>query len=89
MQLNTWHSFDAEVALHHLESSTEGLTTADAQHRLAKYGPNTIPEKRRRSLLMILLGQFGDFMIMVLLAAAQISGETKRDQKETKRVRVD
>ena len=74
MQANTWHSFDAEVALHHLESSTEGLTTADAQHRLAKYGPNTIPEKRRRSLLMILLGQFGDFMIMVLLAAALISG---------------
>ena len=67
MQANTWHSFDAEEALHHLESSAEGLTTADAQHRLAKYGPNTIPEKRRRSLLMILLGQSGDFMIMVLL----------------------
>lgn len=74
MQQNVWHSIDADEALSRLESSAEGLTTADAQHRLTEYGPNSLPEKRRRSVLMMLLGQFSDFMIVVLLAAALISG---------------
>ena len=47
---------------------------ADAQQRLANYGPNTVPEKQRRALWRILQQQFSDFMIIVLLAAALISG---------------
>jgi len=69
-----WHSIEADEALLRLESSATGLTTEDAQERLAEHGPNAIPEKRRRSLLAILLGQFTDFMIVVLLMAALISG---------------
>ena len=69
-----WHSIEADEALLRLESSTTGLTTEDAQKRFAGQGPNAIPEKRRRSLLVILLGQFADFMIVVLLVAALISG---------------
>ncbi len=57
-----------------LESSVTGLTTEQAKKRLAEHGPNAIIEKRRRSLLSILLGQFADFMIVVLLVAALISG---------------
>ncbi len=57
-----------------LESSLTGLSTEQAQKRLAEHGPNAIIEKRRRSLLSILLGQFADFMIIVLLLAALISG---------------
>ncbi|MDH5485768.1 MAG: cation-translocating P-type ATPase, partial [Gammaproteobacteria bacterium] len=37
-------------------------------------GENALPEGRRRSVLTMLLGQFADFMIMVLLAAALVSG---------------
>ena len=44
------------------------------QNRLIEYGPNSLPEKKRRSLLLLLLGQFSDFMIVVLLVAAFISG---------------
>jgi Ca2+-transporting ATPase len=69
-----WHSIDVDETLQRLETSANGLTLAEAQRRLSEYGPNTLPEKRQRSLLMILLGQFSDFMIMVLLAAALISG---------------
>ncbi len=57
-----------------LESSLTGLTTEEAKKRLAEHGPNAIIEKQRRSLLSILLGQFADFMIVVLLVAALISG---------------
>jgi Ca2+-transporting ATPase len=71
---DAWHSIEADEVLQRLESSAQGLTTAVAKQRLAEYGPNIIPEKRRRSLFKILLGQFSDFMILVLLAAALISG---------------
>ena len=74
MQSSAWHSLEADEVLQRLETSSQGLTTAVAQQRQAEYGSNTIPEKKRRSLLAILLGQFSDFMILVLLAAALISG---------------
>jgi Ca2+-transporting ATPase len=71
---DAWHSIEADEVLRRVESSAQGLTAAVAQQRLAEYGPNIIPEKKRRSLFKILLGQFSDFMILVLLAAALISG---------------
>ena len=74
MSSPVWHSMESDEVLLHLESSTTGLTSTEAKKRLAEHGPNAIPEKQQRSLLAILLGQFADFMIMVLLAAALISG---------------
>lgn len=74
MQPADWHSIETDEALQRLGSSATGLTTADAQQRLAEHGPNTIPGKRRRSLTVMLLRQFADFMIVVLLVAALISG---------------
>lgn len=69
-----WHSLEAEEALLRLKSSATGLTAADAQQRLAEYGLNSFPEKQRRTVIATLLNQFSDVMILVLLAAALISG---------------
>jgi len=69
-----WHCIEADEALARLDASEMGLTQADARKRLLDHGPNIIPEKRRRSLLILLAGQFTDFMIVVLLLAALISG---------------
>ena len=69
-----WHSIEANEALQRLDVTIDGLTSSEAAHRLAEHGSNAIPETRQRSLLMMLLRQFTDFMIMVLLAAALISG---------------
>jgi len=74
MSQPVWHSLESDDVLQQLESSITGLSNADAQKRLIEHGPNAIPEKRQRSLLIILLGQFADFMIIVLLMAALISG---------------
>jgi Ca2+-transporting ATPase len=60
--------------LRRLQSTEVGLSSAQASERLAQYGLNRIPEKKRRSLLALLLSQFQDFMILVLLAAALVSG---------------
>ena len=42
--------------------------------RIARYGPNALHEKRGRSPWRMLLDQFTDFMIIVLIGAAVISG---------------
>ncbi|MDX2456355.1 MAG: calcium-translocating P-type ATPase, PMCA-type [Gammaproteobacteria bacterium] len=69
-----WHGLDTDEILRDLESSADGLTTEEAKKRLAEHGQNVIPEKQQRTLLSIMLGQFTDFMIIVLLLAALISG---------------
>jgi Ca2+-transporting ATPase len=51
-----------------------GLSTGEVARRLATYGPNAIQEHRARSPWRMLLDQFTDFMILVLIAAAVIAG---------------
>ena len=51
-----------------------GLTAAEAGLRLQENGPNAFPEGSRRSLTGMILDQFKDFMILVLIVAAVISG---------------
>lgn len=58
-----------------LESSLEtGLNAKQIAERMAEYGPNLLTEKRKRSTWRMLLDQFSEFMILVLIAAAVISG---------------
>ena len=63
----------AEEVLKKLDSSIEGLSTAQAQERLATYGRNELEEGEKRSLLAKFLDQFKDLMIIILLAAAALS----------------
>jgi len=55
-------------------SSYSGLTSAEAQARLKKYGRNELVESPPPSPLFIFLEQFKDTMILVLLLAAIVSG---------------
>jgi Ca2+-transporting ATPase len=50
------------------------LSVEEARRRLAEHGPNLLAEARRRTPLGIFLRQFKDFLILVLLVAAVISG---------------
>jgi Ca2+-transporting ATPase len=51
-----------------------GLSPAEAGSRLDRYGPNQLTEKKKKTLLMMFLDQFRDTMILILIAAAFISG---------------
>lgn len=62
-----------EQVLTAVQSSKEGLTSTQAQERLAKNGPNALQEGEKTTLVQKFLNQFKDFMIIVLLAAAVIS----------------
>ncbi len=69
-----WHLLDHEGTMRELESSGEGLSSGEADLRFKRYGPNELIEKERKSPWMMFLDQFKDFMILVLLAAALVSG---------------
>ncbi len=51
-----------------------GLTSEEAEKRIKEYGPNRIESKKKKSFLLMFLGQFKSFMIIILLIAALISG---------------
>lgn len=51
-----------------------GLSDQEAKNRLAKFGSNALASKKKRSLFMRFIDQFKDFMIIVLIVAALVSG---------------
>ena len=57
-------------------SGANGLSTDEAQKRLAQYGPNKLQEGKKKSLLERFLGELADPMIIILIIAAVISGIT-------------
>lgn len=57
-----------------VQTQPEGLTRAEAQRRLAQYGHNQLLEKKKLPPWMIFFNQFRDFMILILMAAAVLSG---------------
>ena len=71
----TWHDRTAQEALDALHVQPEqGLTAAVAAERQAKMGKNQLRAVKRRSTARMLLEQFKDVMVLILLAAALISG---------------
>lgn len=69
-----WHQKSIEQAIEDLHSSPKGLSAAEARKRLEEYGFNTLKEKQKKTLFAMFLDQFRDFMILVLIAAAIVSG---------------
>ncbi|MCU0506879.1 MAG: cation-translocating P-type ATPase [Anaerolineae bacterium] len=53
--------------------ATEGLTSAEAQSRLARYGPNELVERGGKKPWQILLAQFTSKLVLILIVAAVIS----------------
>ena len=69
-----WHQENIETIIAETESSKDGLTHSQAQVKLQTEGPNQLEEKKKKPAWVIFLSQFKDFMILVLVAAAVISG---------------
>ena len=67
-----WHSLSAEDALIRLSSSRDGLTAAEASHRLSEYGQNQLAGKKPVPPIIIFLRQFLSPLIYVLIAAVII-----------------
>ncbi len=68
-----WHILNQDTAFERLSSSTKGLTIAEASKRLVETGPNEIQAAKRVSAWEILLEQFKNILILILLGATAIS----------------
>ena len=68
-----WHTFSPEQALQRVASRSQGLTTAEVEARLQQYGLNELIETGTRPWWAILLDQFSNVMLLMLLAVAVIS----------------
>ncbi|GAX35718.1 cation-translocating P-type ATPase [Nodularia sp. NIES-3585] len=69
------HSWEIDKALDLLDSNADsGLTSQDVQQRREKYGDNELEENNGRSSWEILLDQFKNIMLLMLIGVAVISG---------------
>jgi len=72
-QNNIWHAKTIDQALEKLNSKLTGISQAEAADRIAKYGPNEIQAAHRISAWSILVEQFKNVLILILLGATVIS----------------
>ncbi len=69
----SWHKLTESAVYEQLASSLEGLTNQEAAKRLEEIGPNEIQAAKRISAWEILLEQFKNILILILLGATAIS----------------
>ncbi|MFW6090051.1 MAG: cation-translocating P-type ATPase, partial [Gemmatimonadota bacterium] len=67
------HSFTPQQALEELASSPSGLSDHEAASRLIRYGPNEIPGGREDPWWSLVISQFRDPLIYILLVAAAVT----------------
>ena len=70
-----WYNLNSEEVIKSLETDEiVGLWQEEVEKRKAEYGLNELEGKKKKSLIIRFLEQFKDFMIIVLIIAAIISG---------------
>ena len=68
------HAESADTVVTRLDARIDcGLSSAQAQERGAKYGPNRLPEAPTRSAWLVFFGQFKSILILILIGAALLS----------------
>ena len=71
---SAWHTKTIEEVAEALGTDLKrGLTAQEAQARLEQYGPNELQERPRPSFWKMLLDQFNQFLVLILIVAAIVS----------------
>ena len=78
-QQTKYYTQTSDAVLKALDTSKDGLSDQKVQDRLTQYGPNALAEGKRKNKIQRFFDQFKDFMIIVLLVAALISGIVARE----------
>ena len=68
-----WHALSVATALDRLDTTEGGLSGAEAARRLAEHGPNELEASGRISPWSLLLAQFKNVLIVILLVAVGLS----------------
>lgn len=69
-----YHLKSADEVSETLATGPSGLSKTEARDRLGKHGKNLLEAKKKKTVWTMLFQQFTDFMILILIAAAVISG---------------
>lgn len=69
-----WYQKSGETVLKEMQSNLNGLTDEEVQRRRATFGFNELIEKKGDSIWKMLLEQFTDVLVIILIIAAVISG---------------
>lgn len=73
MKTRTWHTLSIETSFQELNSQPGGLIHSEVLARQLKYGPNELQAAHRVSPWEILLEQFKNVLILILLGATILS----------------
>lgn len=71
--VTTWHAEQVSTAFQLLSSREEGLSPAEVEQRLSRYGPNRLNPTAARSPLVRFMEQFQNVLIYVLLVAGAVT----------------
>ena len=69
-----YHQLNTEKVFEVTGSSPEGVSAETAKQRIGEFGVNALEGKKKKPVWLFFINQFKDFMILVLVAAAIISG---------------
>ena len=70
------YRLSSEAVLKELDTTENGLSTAQAKERLEKYGPNKLKEAEKATWLQRFIAQLKDPMLIILMIAAAVSAAT-------------
>lgn len=73
MRNKNWHHLPVPEVLSRLDTSDQGLSSDQAGQRLAQYGHNELRDKSQKSAWILLLEQFKNLLIIILLVAVALS----------------
>lgn len=68
-----WFAESTEFALKKVNATENGLTQEEAGKRLKEYGENTLPQKKPKPFILMLLKEFINPIVMILLVAMVFS----------------
>ncbi len=71
---SVWHTASVDDCLRRFETSSAGLSGAEAAKRLAAHGRNRLPASKPRSVLVRFASQFHNLLIYMLIASALVAG---------------
>ena len=72
--MKNYYQLSAEETMKELNGSTEPLTDEQVREHKEKYGPNELVEGKKKTVLQIFLEQYKDFLVIILIIAAIVSG---------------
>ena len=72
--MKNYYQLSAEETMKELNGSTEPLTDEQVREHKEKYGPNELVKGKKKTILQIFLEQYKDFLVIILIIAAIVSG---------------